>query len=181
MSTSLHLDFVPKPAISLSGNSWLSWLILFISLLFAFFIWQFYQYQLNELLQINASLKQINYKPVKSSLPKNIVQVTISPEKKSQIQETVAALTLPWNTLLSSIEKPDMHDIALLSLTPNVKSQQIVIEAEAKNLQAALHYVDALQAQAVFDRVYLQKHSVEETDISKPVRFNVFAHWQLAE
>jgi hypothetical protein len=33
----------------------------------------------------------------------------------------------------------------------------------------------------VFDRVYLQKHSVEETDISKPVRFNVFAHWQLAE
>jgi hypothetical protein len=181
MNKTLSLDFVPSSIIPLFGNIWLSVAVFLLGLMAAGETWQINQHQQSELLQINRQLNQVNEKSVKKHVAKELVQVDISAEKKLQIEETVTALTLPWEALLEAVEKPDMHDVAMLSINPNVKSQQIVLEAEAKNLQAALHYVEALQKQTVFDKVYLQRHAIEETDVSKPVKFTVFAHWQLVE
>jgi len=181
MNKTLALDFIPRSIFPLFGNIWLSVAVFLLGLIVALETWQIYQHQQSELLQFNRQLNQINEKSVKKHVARELVQVDISAEKKLQIQETVTALTLPWDSLLGAIEKPDMHDVAMLSMSPNVKSQQIILEAEAKNLQAALHYVEALQKQSVFDKVYLQRHAIEETDVSKPVKFTVFAHWQLVE
>jgi hypothetical protein len=181
MNKTLALDFIPSSIFPLFGNIWLSITVFLIGLMAVGETWQIYQHQQSELLLINRQLNQFNEKSVKKHEAKELVQVDISAEKKLQIQETVTALTMPWDALLGAIEKPDMHDVAMLSISPNVKSQQIVLEAEAKNLQAALHYVEALQKQSVFDKVYLQRHAIEETDVSKPVKFTVFAHWQLVE
>jgi hypothetical protein len=181
MNKSLSLDFIPSSIFPLLGNIWVSVAVFILGLMVAGETWQIYQHQQNEVFQINRQLNQLNEKSVKKHASKELVQVDISSEKKIQIQETVTALTMPWDALLGAIEKPDMHDVAMLSISPNVKSQQIVLEAEAKNLQAALYYVEALQKQSVFDKVYLQRHAIEETDVSKPVKFTVFAHWQLVE
>jgi hypothetical protein len=181
MSASLDLDFVPKSVFALSNIGWIGPAMLLTGLMIAAFTWQSYQHQKIELLQITSLLNQINRLPTKKILPLNIVPVSITLDKKQQIEDAVAALTIPWNALLNAVEKPDMRDIALLSFTPNIKNQQLVLAAEAKNLQAALNYVDALQAQPVFDKVYLQKHAINEADISKPVKFNVFVHWQVLD
>ena len=181
MSASIELDFISKSNFVFSRYSWLSFIVLLVGLMVAVFTWQSYQNQQSTMSQITSQLNQIGHKTTKRILPVNIVRTSISPDKKQQIEDTVTVLTMPWNALLSAIEKPDMRDIALLSFTPNVKNQQVILAAEAKNLQAALNYVDALQAQPVFDKVYLQKHAVDEADVSKPVKFNVFAHWQVTE
>jgi hypothetical protein len=181
MNKTLALDFIPSLIFPLFGNVWLSVAVFLLGLMVALETLQIAQHQQSELMQINRQLNQLTEKSIKKHATKELVQVDISSEKKIQIQETVTALTLPWDALLEAIEKPDMHDVAMLSISPNVKSQQIVLEAEGKNLQAALHYVEALQKQPVFDKVYLQRHAIEETDVSKPVKFTVFAHWQLVE
>jgi hypothetical protein len=70
-----------------------------------------------------------------------------------------------------------MQDIALLNLEPNSKKQQVSISGEAKNLQAALNYIQKLEAQSMLDKVYLQKYIIDEANLFKPVKFTLSAQW----
>ena len=107
--------------------------------------------------------------------------ISIPPEKIKQIEQVVSALVTPWNSLFLAIEQSDHKDIALLGLEPNSQKQQVVLTGEAKNLQVVLNYIQQLEQQPALTHVYLQKHSIDEADISKPVRFAVFAKWQIAK
>jgi hypothetical protein len=69
----------------------------------------------------------------------------------------------------------------LAAFDPNIKKRQVLLVGEAKNLQTVLRYIEQLEAQAVLQEVYLQKHMVEETDVSKPVTFGVVAKWKVSE
>ena len=181
LSKKLDLEFIELNPFALSRYNWLSLIVLVASIVIATFIWQQYQTQHVELTAITNQLSQFNHQ----SLPKKILleatPTAISTEKKSQIQTIVTALVMPWNNLLQTIEQADNKDIALLNLTPITKSQQIILSGEGKDLQAVLSYVNQLQAQPMLEKVYLQKHTIDSSNISKPVKFTIFTQWRNAE
>lgn len=178
MSHQLDFDFIHTPIFSLTRFSWFSLFLLVASLSVALFTWQTYQAKRVEHLGLAAKLVEINQQQ-KRKLPIKQTSVSIQPEQLKKLQETVNALAIPWNALFEAIEQSDQKDIALLSLEPNSQKQQIVITGEAKNLQVALAYIAQLEDQSALSQVFLQKHSIDEANVSKPVSFTVFAKWQI--
>jgi len=175
----LQLDFVNQPTFSISSWSLAGLAILLTSLLIAIFTWQLYEGKVIEQNAVSFKVSQMNRQIIhdKPSLP--IVNSEISSEQMQQIQVTVSALIVPWNEVLQGVEKSDMQDIALLSLEPNSKKQLVTISGEAKNLQAALGYIQKLEAQPMLDKVYLQKYNIDEANLFKPVKFTLSAQWLL--
>ena len=179
MSVKLDLEFIQQPL--LSSANWLSISIFLISLLMAALAWQGYQNQQLKLADSALQLKQFSQQtlPKSQASKKNIAQVT--PDEARQLTETVNMLTTPWSNLLMAIEEADMQDIALLSLEPNSKKQLVTLTGEAKNLSVVLQYIKLLEQTPMLSQVYLQKHSIDESDVSKPVRFSLLAKWHLAD
>jgi hypothetical protein len=179
MSQQIDLDFIQTPFLSLARFSWLSLFLLVASLAVTLFTWQIYQAKHIEYIGLEAKLTEINQQQQQQKLPIKQAPVSIQPEQLKQLQETVNALAVPWNVLFESIEQADKKDIALLSIEPNVQKQQVAITGEAKNLQVALAYIAQLESRPAFSQVFLQKHSIDEANVSKPVSFTVFAKWKI--
>lgn len=179
MNQKLDLDFIPQPFFARTNISWLGVLVLLLSLVLAAFTWQAYQTQQNTFADNALMLSQYSQQAAPVKLPVKSVALTISSDEINQVQESVNALTAPWNELLLAIEQSDMRNIALLSLEPNYKKQQVLLIGEAKNLVAVLQYIKQLEHQPMLAQVYLQKHSIDEVNTAKPVSFTVFAKWEL--
>ena len=178
MSLQLDLDFIQTPFFSLTRFSWLSLFLLVVSLAVALFTWQSYQAKRVEYLGLATNLAEMNQQQ-QQKLPIKQAPVSIPPEHLKQLQETVNALAIPWNALFEAVEQSDQKDIALLSIEPNSQKQQVVMTGEAKNLQVALAYIAQLENQPALSQVFLQKHSIDEANASKPVGFTVFAKWEI--
>lgn len=181
MSVKLELDFIQKSSFALSSWSWLGLSFFLGSLVLAVFTWQHYQTRQLAENEISLKLNQFSRQINQSKLPVNIVSTEISPEKKLQIQTTISALTIPWNELLLAVEKSDLQEIALLNLEPSSKKKQLMLSGEAKDLQSVLDYIQKLEAQPILNKVYLQKHHVDEVNAFKPVRFTLLAQWLMIE
>ena len=179
MSIKLDLEFIQQPA--LSSANWLSIGIFLASLIMAALAWQGYQNQQLKLADSALQLKQFSQQtlPKSQSTKTNIAQVT--PNDTKQLAEAVDLLITPWSALLVAIEQAEMQDIALLSLEPNSKKQLVTLTGEAKNLSVVLQYIKQLQQTPMLSQVYLQKHNIDESDASKPVRFSLLAKWNLAD
>lgn len=173
MSQPIDLELT-EPRLTISS---IGFLMLLASLLLLGFVWQ--QYQAQQASDA-ATLQVLNKKTLPKTTSVQRVEAT-SPEELKQVAIIVESLITPWQPLMLAIEWADMPDIALLSIDPNIKKQQVLLVGEAKNLQTVLRYIEQLEAQAVLHDVYLQKHMIEVTDISKPVTFGVLAKWKLSE
>jgi hypothetical protein len=177
----LDLDFIQDPFFSPFSFGWLGLLTLVAGLLMANFTWQQYHDKQDKLAEISSKLSQLNQPLQQKKLTTTFVQADISPEQKFQINATASALAMPWDALFSALEESDTKDVALLGLEPNSKNKQIILTGEAKNLPAVLNYVSQLETQSMLDKVYLQKYNIDETNVSKPVKFTVLAQWQMVD
>jgi hypothetical protein len=181
INNKLDLEFIKPQTFSLSSYSWLGLTVFLASLILAIFTWQGYHAKQTELIAVSNQLSQMNVQ----SQPKNVVvesaPLVIPADKKLQIQTIVTALTMPWNNLLQTIEGANTKDIALLGLVPNTKNQQIILSGEGKDLQAVLNYANQLQAQPMLEKVYLQKYTIDNNNVSKPVKFTIFTQWRNTE
>jgi hypothetical protein len=175
MSQKIDLDFVKNQAFSLSRLTPINLLILLVSLLVATYVTLLYQAKHAEYDKMQAQLEQLL--PAKKPDAINASLQKLSAAELKQVNDTVADLSVPWNQLLFALEQIDMHDVALLSLEPNKKKRQVVFGGQAKNMQVALYYIEALEILPMLSQVYLQKHSVDELDPFKPVTFTIVAQW----
>ncbi len=175
MSQKIDLDFAKNQAFSLSRFTPFNLLILLVSLLMAIYVTLLYQAKGAEYNKMQAQLEQIQ--PVKKLDVINANLQKIPAAELKQVSDTVADLSTPWNQLLSALEQVDMHDVALLSLEPSKKKRQVVFGGQAKNMQAALYYIEALEKLPMLSQVYLQKHNIDQLDPFKPVAFTIVAQW----
>ena len=90
-----------------------------------------------------------------------------------------ARLTLPWEALFHEIEAAQTAEIALLSIQPNVARRSVQLDGEARNADATLEYIAALEAQSALANVSLLSHEIRQEDAEKPVRFSIQARWVL--
>ena len=175
MSQPINLELTQPPNLIING---LGILMLLASLLLLGFVWQHYQAQQAN---ANAIVQAIKQQTLPKSASVQNVSQTIPAAELKQVATIVQSLVTPWPDLLLAIEQADLPDVALTSIDPDIKKQHVSLTGEAKNLQIVLRYIEKLEAQAVLQEVYLQKHMVEETDSSKPVTFSVVAKWNMSE
>ncbi|WP_020167590.1 MULTISPECIES: hypothetical protein [Methylotenera] len=177
-SQRLDLEFNRPGSFSFLNVTWSGLIIFVISLIASVILWNLHQNNQRDYQQLITSLNQQD-KP-KKAVVKSVV-TALSTNEVNQINSTITVLTTPWDSLLQAIEQSDLPDIALLSVEPNIKKQQVLLTGEAKNLQVALRYIQQLETQPNLSEVYLQKHTMDESDVSKPVRFSALAKWEMAE
>lgn len=175
MSKPINLELTQSPHLIING---IGLLMLLLSLLLLSFVWQHYQAQQAS---STALVQAINQQTLPISANVQNISETVPTAELKQVATIVQSLVTPWQDLLLAIEQADMPDIALISIDPDIKKQQVSLTGEAKNLQTVLRYIEQLEAQAVLQEVYLQKHMVEETDVSKPVTFSVVAKWKVSQ
>ncbi len=175
MSQKLSLDFAKNQAFSFSYITPASLLILLASLVIIGYVTFIYQTKMTALNQAQDDLTQIQ--PTKKINAINTNLETLPPTELKQIADITSDLTTPWDQLLTELEQVEMRDVALLSLEPNKKKQQIILSGQAKNMQVALNYIEALEKLPALSQVFLQKHNVDQIDPFKPVTFTIVAQW----
>ena len=181
MSHKLDLDFIQHSPFSLLSWSWLGIGVLLTSFVITVFTWQLYQTKQATQVDVSSKLIALEHQLTRKKNPVSHVSIEIEPAERLQIQATVTALIMPWASLLLGLEASDMQDVALLSFEPNSKKQQVTFTGEAKNLESVFAYIQKLEAQPMLEKVYLQKHNIDESNPSKPVSFTALAQWQNLE
>jgi Tfp pilus assembly protein PilN len=87
-------------------------------------------------------------------------------------------LSLPWNALLSRLEKVQSRQVALLSLEADGRKTEATLTAEARSLNDMLAYIETLKRDAGFRSVTLSSHVLREEDPQLPYRFVLRLGWR---
>lgn len=117
--------------------------------------------------------------PGVAALPLSPAESRAQQAALAEMQRLSAQLSLPWERLFASLEALANGDIALLSLTPDARKQQLRITAEARNLAAMLAYHRSLEDSADLRDVALVNHEIVTEVPERPVRFNLTATWMV--
>jgi Tfp pilus assembly protein PilN len=90
------------------------------------------------------------------------------------------SLTTPWAELLDSIESAPQQSVALLAVEPSTSKQSVRLTAEARDPEAMLGYLAALQKDSRLVSVLLLSHQLQIQTPGMPIRFQLQAQWGAA-
>ena len=91
-------------------------------------------------------------------------------------------LNLPWSRFFLSLGQTSAQSrVALISVEPDAQKGQLVVLAEARDMDAMLKFVASLQDSAGFSGVTLQSHVINRALPEKPIRFRLSAKWSTTE
>jgi hypothetical protein len=96
-------------------------------------------------------------------------------EEARAAEAVVRQLTLPWATLITTIEQAASRDVAILQLQPDAEQRVLRLTAEARHRDAMFDYVQRLGAAKGLSEVHLVKHEVQRDDPQRPIQFAVQA------
>jgi hypothetical protein len=108
---------------------------------------------------------------------------TMKPEELSAAwrtaQSAAVQLNLPWSRFFASLgESSNAGEVALISIEPDTQKGQVVVVAEARNLDSMLNFVSALQISDEFSEVALQSHLINKAVPEQPIRFRLSTKWR---
>lgn len=115
--------------------------------------------------------------PGVAALPLSAAQSRAQQTALVEMQRLSAQLSRPWERLFDSLEALASADIALLSLSPDARRQQLRISGEARDLAAMLAFHRSLEDSDDLRDVALVSHEIVSEIPERPVRFNLTATW----
>lgn len=96
-------------------------------------------------------------------------------EEARNAEAVVRQLTLPWASLIGTIEQAATREVAILQLQPDAESRLLRLTAETRHREAMFDFVRRLgSAQGLAD-VHLVSHQVQREDPQRPVQFSIQA------
>lgn len=107
-------------------------------------------------------------------------QATDGDDVKGRLKYAVRmreAIDAPWEALFLAIEAMASSDIALLSLSTDAASGDIVLTADARDVGAMHLYTQQIGAAQELTQVYLATHQVQIENARHPVLFSINASW----
>jgi len=107
--------------------------------------------------------------------PARVVSKERLDEEARAAEAVVRQLTVPWASLIASIEQAATRDVAILQLQPDAEKRQLRLTAEARHRDAMFEYLRRLAAAKGLDQVYLVSHQVQREDPLRPIQFSVQA------
>jgi hypothetical protein len=97
-------------------------------------------------------------------------------DESKALRLTIGAIRLDWESLYRRIDDATGEEISLLAIHPNVTGKAVQISGEARDLPAALAFVEALR-QAPLAHVALLSHQIKQGDPQRPIVFEISATW----
>jgi Tfp pilus assembly protein PilN len=101
----------------------------------------------------------------------------LDPRASKAANQIAHELQMPWAEMLAALEAIPAPEVALLGVEPSALRHVVRITAEAKNSNAMLDYLQALQGGRQFSEVWLTSHLVQAQTPGTPVRFIVQLKW----
>lgn len=168
----LQLDFIQPPRRPL----WLGLVLLALALGVAAELGMRWQETRAELRRMQAANNLINTdRPRAKPVPVDRLD-----EHLKAAQVVVRHLTLPWASLIETLEGTTNQDVAVLQIQPDAQQGQLRITGEARNQGAMWQYVHGLSGAKALEDVHLLNHQVQQEDPQKPLQFSVQARIRAA-
>ena len=108
----------------------------------------------------------------RDSRPENV----FSAEEAKTLRQTIGLIRIDWEQLYRSIDAATSEDIALLAIRPSAAGKAVQISGEARNMAAALAFVEALLREPL-DKAVLLSHQIKQSDPQQPILFEIAATW----
>ena len=86
-------------------------------------------------------------------------------------------LDAPWGDLLDALEQADSEHVALLTVEPDAERGRLRLSGEAKDLDALVGYVKALDGRAGIAGLRVMTQQVKPNDAQRPVEFVLESNW----
>jgi Tfp pilus assembly protein PilN len=99
-----------------------------------------------------------------------------SADESKALRLAIDAIRVDWEGLYRAIDQAVGEDIALLAIRPSASGQAVQISGEARDMKAALAFVDALRV-APLAKIALLSHQVKQNDPQQPIIFEIAATW----
>jgi len=96
--------------------------------------------------------------------------------RKAQAQ-LAAQYSAPWEAVFLALEKSRSAEVALLGLSAERGTEELILRGEAKNLPALKVFVDALSRESIFRQLTLSNHKPRASG-DETLAFEVRARWQ---
>jgi Tfp pilus assembly protein PilN len=87
----------------------------------------------------------------------------------------VRQLTLPWASLIGTIEQAATREVAILQLQPDAETRVLRLTAETRQRETMFDFVRRLSASQGLADVHLVSHQVQREDPLHPVQFSIQA------
>jgi len=97
-------------------------------------------------------------------------------EEARNAEAVVRQLTLPWATLIGTIEQAATREVAILQLQPDADTRLLRLTAETRQRDAMFDFVRRLAASPGLADVHLVSHQVQREDPQHPVQFSIQAN-----
>jgi hypothetical protein len=97
-------------------------------------------------------------------------------DEAKSAEAVVRQLTVPWATLIATVEEAATRDVAILQLQPDAESRLLKLTAEARHRDAMFEYVRRLSAAKGLTEVHLVSHQLQREDPQRPIQFSVQGH-----
>lgn len=104
-------------------------------------------------------------------------EAALPAEQGKALQQAVAAIRVDWESLYRQIDRATPENVSLLAITPNVATKSLQISGEARDMKAALGFVEALNRPPL-SQVSLLSHKIRSEDPQHPVSFEIAATWK---
>ena len=177
----LQIDFA-KPTLwrTLARTSALTWSLLAVGLIALLIVGIDLRKTMQARQIIEQAMANASAQRAKRSQSSTLPAPILSPVQIAGLNGVIDQLNVPWRDLLDAIESATPPAIALLSLEPDARRRTLVGSAEARDSEAMIDYLSALQQQPFFSGVMLLRHETNEQDARKPLRFQFEASWHEA-
>ena len=96
-------------------------------------------------------------------------------EETQSAEAVVRELTLPWGSLIGTLEQAATREVAILQLQPDAHQRVLKLTAEARNQAAMFEYLRRLGAAKALGEAHLVSHQVQRDDPRRPIQFSVQA------
>lgn len=116
--------------------------------------------------------------PESTNLKFTILDQAGKQEEISAVKTVMEELSIPWETLFSTLENLNVSKVKLVAIEPNLKQRKLRLTAEVADTDNMLRYMEAMARQPIFKEVMLITHEYAENSLM-PIHFVVEARWVL--
>jgi hypothetical protein len=166
----LELDYIAPPRRPL----WPGVLLLAVSLAVAGELFMRYRQVQVELARLETASGLVNVeRRSMRAIPKERLE-----EEAKNAETVIRQLTLPWASLVETVEEAATRDVAILQLQPDAQQRLLRLTAEARHQEAMFEYLRRLAATRILTDVHVVSHQVQLENPQRPIQFAVQASFR---
>lgn len=108
----------------------------------------------------------------RNSRPENV----FTADESKAMRQAISAIRIDWEALYRGIDQSISEEVSLLAIRPSVTARTVQISGEARDMAAALAFVESLRREPLA-QVVLLSHQIKQSDPQNPIVFEISATW----